>query len=97
MGYLNGMSKKSSKLSEFKEGQLCYAVLLKYKGTGPLKIILHEAHTVPEGEFGYGAGKHWIVSPSQLMGMSTSAKKSKASKLNGKKGGRPRGNPVSKS
>lgn len=76
-------------LSEFKSGQLCYVVLRRHKGRGPLKLILHEAVPHPNG-FGYGHGKAWLVSPPHLMGCSRSPKKAAAARLNGIKGGRPK-------
>lgn len=78
-------------LEAFEEGQLCYVVLRKYKGNGVPTLILHEAKLLPgEDSFGYGAFRHWVVSPSKLLGMATSDKKSKSSAKNGKKGGRPK-------
>jgi hypothetical protein len=81
---------KKIKPDDFKVGQLCYVVARRYKGTSPMRLILHEASALGKGKFGYGGARTWVVSPGTLMGMATSDKKAEASRANGKKGGRPR-------
>lgn len=74
-------------MKDFAEGQLCYVVARRYKGRGPVRLLLHKAHA---DSFGYGAFGCYIVSPATLMGSSTSDKKAAASKKNGRLGGRPK-------
>ena len=45
----------------FKDGVLCFCLLRRYKGKGPIKLLLHEATPHSDG-FGYGAGRCWVVS-----------------------------------
>jgi hypothetical protein len=85
MGYCRLMRN----IKELKEGQLCVAMLRRYKGKGRVKLLLHEAKVTPDGGYGYGHGKLWVVSAGTLMGMHRSDKKAKSSKENGKLGGRP--------
>jgi hypothetical protein len=80
----------SGALKDFEEGQLCYVVARRYKGKGPVRLLLHEAKACGKDSFGYGHMRCWIVSPGTLMGSATSDRKAEAARKNGKKGGRPR-------
>lgn len=77
-------------LKPFEEGLLCYVVLRQYKGVGPKRWIMHEAKPEPSGGFSYGCLRHWVISPAAMLGMTKSEKKALTSKLNGRKGGRPK-------
>lgn len=84
----------STDLKPFENGQLCFVVLRNFQGKGPFRWILHEADTIGcdsgSFSFGGGSGKTWVISPASMMGLSTSARKKMSSRLNGKKGGRPK-------
>lgn len=77
-------------IKDFEEGVLCYVVARRYRGHGPVKLILHVAVADGRDRFGYGIFGHYVVDPATLMGMSTSERKSAAAILNGRKGGRPK-------
>jgi hypothetical protein len=79
--------KLSGALKDFHDGMLCFVIARRYKGTGPVKMILHVAKS---DSFGYGAFGHYIIHPGTLMGMSTSREKREAAAMNGRKGGRPK-------
>lgn len=83
-------------LSDFSEGQFCFVVARRYQGTGPIRLILHEAAPTPEGGFGYGHGKHWTVGIGSLLGGIDSERRRQAARENGKKGGKPKGRPSPK-
>lgn len=83
--------KLSGALKEFEAGVLCFVVARRYQGVGPVKLILHRAQALGPEQFGYGADGHYVVSPGTLMGMGASPAKQAAARVNGTKGGRPRG------
>lgn len=74
-------------MKDFAGGQLCYVVARRYKGKGPVRLLLHKAKA---DSFCYGAFGCYLVSPATLMGSATSDRKSNAARKNGKLGGRPR-------
>jgi hypothetical protein len=78
-------------LSDFDGGQLCFVVARRYRGRGPVKIIMHRAAIdVPDAGFFYGHLGHYVVSAGTLMGSSRSPAKTAAARINGAKGGRPK-------
>lgn len=90
-------------LAKFKGGVLVYAIYLPSGaagGSGSPELIFHEAFTFQDSgqltpqqpsNFGYGGGKAWVAKPGTLLALSRDKKKaSRASRANGKKGGRPR-------
>jgi len=82
--------KFSGSLKDFEDGQLCFVIARRYKGKGPVKLLLHEARAAGKDSFGYGHLRCWLVSPGSLIGSAQSEKKAAAARRNGKKGGRPR-------
>lgn len=75
-------------LADFAQPVLCAVVARRYEGTGPIRLILHEAHVTPEGGFGYGHARHWNVGIGTLLGGINSESRKEAARINGKKGGR---------
>jgi len=85
----------SGDLETFKNGLLVQAIYLPegFQGKGKPVFIFHEAF-IPKGSshanYGFGGGRCWIVRPAAMMGAHHSPKKATSSRLNGKKGGRPK-------
>lgn len=73
-------------------GILCQVIAVRYRGKGPIRLILHEValDTKKPATYGYGHKRHWTIAPGTLMGSATSERKSAAARRNGAKGGRPK-------